>query len=355
MEILYGNLEVAPELAPSSLEPVHLGQLLSLSLLPALRLPDGTLTIKSRLHTIRIDVYSLHVDKLGPLVDLPEYEHSPEPDQSEVAGNKASVVEWGEDVEADEYAKQTADEQAQIWGPAATRGDIREDNGVFADLATLLAAETSNEARRVDGVLANRLDTLRLESPAPANENPRHGGEVGNEGDGGEINKPAEHSTGAVGSDKEGQAGQECHSTDGNPRSTILGTAKEELGRTAVLGKRVQGSAGAIEESVSTRPTGQHDDEVDESGKEARDTNVDKSQYPGGSSGSGITTINRTHEARFTGRANNSKSDDADEVDANNTVENQLRDTGNSVTRVGDLASGKSQNIRTADCEARIS
>lgn len=290
---------------------MHFSQLLLPAFRPATFFPDLALFIDLCLP--RVQIRLCNVNKGTPMINLPEDKHNNPECETEIRGDKALHTERFEDREAIEYSSQAANNDSKnrtVW---------------------LERRSPWNERLAVN--------SLRFHSAVPGDEDTDHARVGEYEGDGSQINEPEENLDGRGTSHEEGNARQNRYCEDTVDRNTGCSTFQKELRRLAVASEGVECSTGAVKVGITTRPSREQDQEVDQI-RQATDTEVLDSDNPGRSSGASGTVSNGGHETWVAGTADDAYSQDSDDIESNNTPERHLRNSGDGYSWVLDFSCG---------------
>ena len=122
-------------------------------------------------------------------------------------------------------------------------------------------------------------------------------------------------------------------------------------GHTA--GQTVQSTGRGVEESVAAGPGRKKNQGVNKVGQ-TLDAKVVNANDPGTGGGTDTVTSNGVAEGLVGGAADNADAQDAEDIECNDAVKDEPRDTGDGVARVGNLTSGNDNQIRAGDSEGGV-
>jgi hypothetical protein len=188
------------------------------------------------------------------MIHLPEDKHDNPKCETEIRGNEALHTERLKDREAIEHSGQTANNDS-------------EDGTVWLEWCSPR-----------DERLA--VDSLRFHSAVPGDKDADHARVGENEGDGSQIDEPEENLDGRGTSHEEGNARQDRYCDDTVDGDAGCSTFQKELRRLAITGERVECAAGAVKVGITTRPSREQDQEVDQI-RQTSYTEVFDSDNPG--------------------------------------------------------------------------
>lgn len=231
---------------------MHFSQLLLPAFRPATFFPDLALFIDLRLPRVQIRLCNLH--KGTPMINLPEDKHNNPERETEIRGDEALHTERLEDREAIEDSSQAANndsENSTVW---------------------LERRSPWNEGLAVD--------SLCFHGAVPGDEDAYHARVGEYEGNGGQINEPEENLDGRGTSHEEGDAGQNRYCDDTVDGDAGFSTFQKELRRLAIASEGVECTAGAVKVGITTRPSREQDQEVDQI-RQTSDAEVLDSDDPG--------------------------------------------------------------------------